>query len=266
MKGRLKQIYLDRLAQGRPVPMGPDERVLVFAPHPDDETLGCGGTIAMHRQHGSEVRVVIVTDGRASHRRFMDEQALSEVRATEVHKALETLGVRPDAIRLLGYPDSAFAPHAADVLEDARTAIARFSPTQVYLPSRYEQPADHHQTFSIVAEALGTCRQRLLGFEYPVWFWMQWPFAPLKRRQRRFALPLAMGRTLRDNLRLLGQFRDCCDIRPVLDRKRAALGCHASQMTRLNGERTWPVLADVADGAFLDALTQPFEIFQRVRW
>ena len=246
--------------------MGPDERILVFAPHPDDETLGCGGTIAMHRHHGSEVQVAILTDGRASHRRFMDEQALSEVRATEVHKALQTLGVRHDAIRLLGYPDGAFGAHSTDALEDARRLIERFSPTQVYLPSRYEQPADHHQAFAVVAEALGTHRQRLLGFEYPVWFWMQWPFAPLKRRRRRLDLPLAMGRTLRDNLRLLGQFRDCCDISQVLDRKRAALCCHASQMTRLNGERAWPVLADVADGAFLNVLTQPFEIFQRVRW
>lgn len=37
--------------------------ILVFAPHPDDETIGCGGTIALHRARNDQVKVIIVTDG-----------------------------------------------------------------------------------------------------------------------------------------------------------------------------------------------------------
>lgn len=44
------------------------ERVVVFAPHPDDETLACGGTIAKSVHQGDDVYIVIMTDGRNSHR------------------------------------------------------------------------------------------------------------------------------------------------------------------------------------------------------
>jgi LmbE family N-acetylglucosaminyl deacetylase len=40
-------------------------RVLVFAPHPDDEVLGCGGALALHARRGDHVRVVVVSDGGA---------------------------------------------------------------------------------------------------------------------------------------------------------------------------------------------------------
>ena len=39
------------------------KRVLVFAPHPDDETIGCGGSLALHAKAGDPVKVVILTDG-----------------------------------------------------------------------------------------------------------------------------------------------------------------------------------------------------------
>lgn len=46
-----------------PAPYG---RVLVLAPHPDDEVFGCGGAIMQHLAQGDEVTVIILTDGRAA--------------------------------------------------------------------------------------------------------------------------------------------------------------------------------------------------------
>ncbi len=96
------------------------ERVLVVAPHPDDESLGTGGLIHEAARRGAEVRVAYLTSGdgfplaAAAHfRRWPDQKVLrrlAEVRRGEAVRALRHLGVGEEAAIFLGYPDRGLAP------------------------------------------------------------------------------------------------------------------------------------------------------------
>src|SRR4051812_36313606 len=78
-----------------PVWRPPEGRMLVIAPHPDDETLGAGGLIAAHRLRGCSVQVIAVTDGEAS---YSDWPDLGAVRAEEQMAALAEMGVEKESI------------------------------------------------------------------------------------------------------------------------------------------------------------------------
>jgi LmbE family N-acetylglucosaminyl deacetylase len=98
-----------------------DSRIIVFAPHSDDETLGCGGLLALAARNGARIRVVLVTNGDGF--RLGVARAYGSIRVTparcvdfayrrqrETMEALKTLGVRPADITFLGYPDRGIAP------------------------------------------------------------------------------------------------------------------------------------------------------------
>src|SRR5436190_24069407 len=71
------------------------ERLLVLAPHPDDEVIGCGGLVALHLREGRKVRVVVATDG--------GQAGDAATRQRESRAALASLG---DAeIEFLNFPD-----------------------------------------------------------------------------------------------------------------------------------------------------------------
>jgi LmbE family N-acetylglucosaminyl deacetylase len=98
-------------------PPGGGDRVLVVAPHPDDETLGCAGLIQEAVARGAEVHVALMTNGDASElavifgerefpaspRAFID---LGRRRQRESVRALEALGVPSNRIHFLGYPNN----------------------------------------------------------------------------------------------------------------------------------------------------------------
>src|SRR5262245_13400417 len=68
------------------------QRVLVVAPHPDDELAGCGGVILLHAAAGDQVTVLHVTDGRAS-RVGADPTEVARIRRAESQGSLAVLGV-----------------------------------------------------------------------------------------------------------------------------------------------------------------------------
>src|SRR5690242_3162214 len=66
--------------QTRALTAGDGQRVLLLAPHPDDETIGCGGTLALHALAGDEVTVCIVTDGSRSRAGNLKPEEMADVR------------------------------------------------------------------------------------------------------------------------------------------------------------------------------------------
>ena len=58
-----------------PAILGANSRVMVLAPHPDDEVLGCGGALAMHVDAGHHVDVIVLTDGAAAGKRYPDRDS-----------------------------------------------------------------------------------------------------------------------------------------------------------------------------------------------
>ncbi len=82
-------------------------RTLVLAPHPDDESLGCGGTLALLRRAGFTVHVVFITDGTQSHPHSPSYPAerLRDLREAEALEALRELGVSATDTTFLRLPD-----------------------------------------------------------------------------------------------------------------------------------------------------------------
>ncbi len=149
---------------------------VVVAPHPDDETLGCGGLIARLRAARQTVWVLLVSDGTASHpnsRRF-DAAARRDLRIAEMRAALAHLGVPPDHLLPLDLPDGAVpglgAPTFDRAAERMSHALAAIAPCTLLLPWRRDPHADHRATNALARAAaarLESSPQRTI--EYMVW-------------------------------------------------------------------------------------------------
>lgn len=160
------------------VPYPPkDGTAVVFAPHQDDETLGCGALVARKRNEGLPVHVVFITDGSASHpgHPTFAPQAITMIRAAEARGALRLLGVESNAIHFLQAPDGGLPQLDPAVKQDLVLRIARLletiRPTEIFLPCSPDGSSEHEAAFQIVIAAVGrTCRDSEI-WQYPVWSW-----------------------------------------------------------------------------------------------
>lgn len=117
--------------------------VLVVAPHPDDEALGCGGAIALHRAAGEQVTVVIVTDGGAA------GSATPATRAVEAERAAQRLGCD---LQTLALPEGRWVEEAGARALAAR--LAALHPVLVYAPSSVDYHPEHRRVARALAAAL----------------------------------------------------------------------------------------------------------------
>jgi LmbE family N-acetylglucosaminyl deacetylase len=242
---------------------------LVVAPHPDDETLGCGGTIAKLRALGARVDVVVCTDGSRSHRHLMSAQELRTRRAEEVVRACAVLGVDAAHVHRLGIGDGELASHEAPAARAIAEILAAGTFARVVLPFRNDGVADHEAAHRAGITAMSLARRGRGGdggcdsgcevWEYPIWLWNHWPFGDdpgygiVGRVQA--------WRRHRVAVRSLRRIDLAVPIADRLPHKRAALAEHATQTVRLDGNPDWRVLADVADGAWLRRLLDAKEYF-----
>ena len=116
------------------------DRVLVIAPHPDDETLGCGGAVARHADAGDLVRVLIVTDGGASRAKGLTRSQMAAIRADEAVRAVGRLN-RAVQVILGRLPEGRWQPDALGGLLEREFSSLR--PTIVYAPSRIDFHPEH---------------------------------------------------------------------------------------------------------------------------
>jgi LmbE family N-acetylglucosaminyl deacetylase len=135
-------------------PTGTD-RVLVIAPHPDDETLGCGGTIARHAQAGDAVCVLVVTDGGSSRAGGYGRAAIRAIRAQEAAAAITQL--QPGEIVQFGLPESRWTP--ADFQTRLAALLARVRPTLIYTTSCVDFHPEHRRVALGLAKTLATTPQ-----------------------------------------------------------------------------------------------------------
>ena len=144
--------------------------VVVLAPHPDDETLGCGGLLADAFARAG-AHVVCMTDGSASHPGSSDwpPDRLARQRHRELLEALRRLGGGERDLTWLGYPDgllSASDPHpiAERILRICRQTGAE----RLFSPSPVDHHPDHKATADIARRVSGLCPSLRL-FYYPIW-------------------------------------------------------------------------------------------------
>ncbi len=235
---------------------------VVFAPHQDDETLGCGGTIILKRRAGTPVGIVFMTDGSTSHRRFVKSDELTRLRNAEALEAAKVLEVDPEHMHFLNFPDSQLGQMHDEAVTKVLSILNQTRPDEVFVPYRADGTPDHEATYRIVVEAVYKSGLPLTVWEYPVWIWNQWPWVPLPLKCNRDTCK-AVWQSLRNGLgrRISKMFRNGVCVRGVLDQKREALAKHRTQMTRLQPGVDWPILADVSGGGFLECFFQEHEIF-----
>jgi LmbE family N-acetylglucosaminyl deacetylase len=213
---------------------------LVLAPHPDDESLGCGGLIARCCRENRPPVVAILTDGSRSHPGSKDYPPvkLTAVRAAEAKLAVTRLGLPPERLVFLGEPDTK-APHAGPAFDRvvARliACIREFSCTAILAPWRFDPHCDHVAAARIAAETARFAGVRHVA--YPVWGWTLPADTPIDEGA-------VFGWRL--------------DVAAQMEAKRRAIGAHASQYGQL--------ITDAPDGFQLPAellrmTTGPWETF-----
>ncbi len=198
---------LDDLVGGAPF--------LVLSPHPDDETLGCGGLLAMATERGVAGHVMILTDGAASHRASLvyPPSRLAALRRDEARAAIARLGLPADRLTFLDLPDAA-APTTGRAFDDAVAAIdataRQVGAKTLFVTSELDPHCDHEAAYAMARAALAHLAVRL--WAYPIWSLHLDPDTAVSGQPPR-------------GIRL--------DIKAQRDAKRAALRCYASQMTPL---------------------------------
>ncbi len=115
------------------------ERLLVLAPHPDDEIIGCGGLMAQHLRERRAVRVVVATDGAEATGATGDREVYVRRREEESRQGLALLGGRPQ-IDFLRFPDRGLDDR---VSEKIREHLLSFKPDLICVPSPIEIHPDH---------------------------------------------------------------------------------------------------------------------------
>lgn len=138
-------------------------RVLVFAPHQDDEVLGCGGTLALLRQKGCAIKIIFVTDGAGAGSLGPDAPG---IRRKEAAEALAVLGV--DDMEFLDEPDGSFR-NSPRFENKVHTLLQQFNPDWLFLPSML----DYHRDHVAIGHAVLSCWQRWdepgRAFVYEIW-------------------------------------------------------------------------------------------------
>ncbi len=155
--------------------------ILVIAPHPDDETLGCGGAIAALRSIGLTVQVLVMSDGTQSHpnSRTYPAPKLKALRESETQCAMNVLGVDASQITFLGLPDGALPVRETVefgiALAQCCDYLAAVVPSVVFVPWRFDPHPDHRATWHLIHSALHQVNcvftSVLRVIEYPIWDW-----------------------------------------------------------------------------------------------
>lgn len=252
LRSKMKGKFVNDL--GRPA--------IVFAPHPDDETLGCGGTIIRKLAQGAKVEVVFITDGSHSHD-ALPAKELARIRHAEALKACEMLGLGEQRVSFLDLEDGLLAQHETEALAGINTILKGSEANEVFVTHRDEPSLDHAIANRVVLRAIRELERPMTVWEYPIWYWNCWPWIRLEQGSWRhpYAYAMAMARGFP---KLASNACNCAvDVSQQLNVKRAALAQHCTQVTRYNGKPSWTILSDLAQGRFLEMLFQPQELFLR---
>lgn len=154
-----------------------EQTAIVFAPHPDDEVIACGGTIQRKLAEGFRVFILFSTDGSRSHEAVLDifsepsAHDLIEIRRREAIAAAGVLGVAPEFLIFGGLRDTCLSQMQDGYREIVRDALTRIgNVTEVYLPHEArELNADHRLTGAIAAEQIAKMGLAPRIFRYVVW-------------------------------------------------------------------------------------------------
>jgi LmbE family N-acetylglucosaminyl deacetylase len=179
-------------------------RVLVIAPHPDDEAIGCGGAVCRHAARGDRVSVLFLTSGELGLKHLPRDQAWA-VREQEARAAAAILGVA--AWYFLRAPDWFVGDYVPEVAAQVGPVLREERPGLIYVPHPAEWHPDHKAGIAVLRSALETN-----------------PLASPNARTYEVWTPLP-------------EYDHVEDISPVMARKLAAVRCYQSQLAGFRYDR-----------------------------
>lgn len=206
-------------------------RAVVFAPHPDDDILACGGTIALKIKQGYGIYIVYMTDGRNSHLYELgiasdpSPSELAEIRKEEAKKALSILGLDKDALIFLNFEDGTLENNIYAAEREVKQILKNLQPVEVYFPTLRDKHRDHRATNIIVCESLKAVRFRGSAYQYTIY-------------------------GDQDESGCLNE-KKSIDVSSVLDLKKKAIQKHRSQIAKLSPKQERPVLSESLVTKFL---------------
>ncbi len=140
-------------------------KILILAPHPDDDVIGCGGAIRKHIKNNSKVKVVYMTDGRRSAQNIPINE-LIHIRKEEAKNALDVLGCYDPTF--LNYPDRKLKCNTESI-NRITNILNEYQPQSIYVPFFTDNHPDHVVTTKIVAKALERYPHDLNCYNYEIW-------------------------------------------------------------------------------------------------
>jgi LmbE family N-acetylglucosaminyl deacetylase len=199
-----------------------NDNILIIAPHPDDEVLGCGASIARFVAEGHNVYVLVATRGS---NRLYDQQKVENVR-DEAREAHKMLGVKET--QFLGFP----APEldtvpVADIAREFSKVINQFAVTKLFLPHRGDIHNDHSVVFNaglVAARPVNNCTVKQI-YAYETLSETEW------------AAPYS-GDAFIPNVYI--------DVSLYFDKKIEAFGCFKSQLRSFPNPRSFEALLALA--------------------
>jgi LmbE family N-acetylglucosaminyl deacetylase len=218
-------------------------KIVIVAPHMDDEALACGGLIAK-LPHKDAVHVIYATDGMKSPAPIIPGRDkispdLGKTRVQESIEAMKSLGVPEHNLHFLCLPEAQLKKHLSSLRNLLGNKITTIAPQQIFVPFRYDRHPDHLAVNHVIESDFrqGDTQPQLI--EYFVYY--RWRLMP-KRDIRSYILP---------------QFLFKLEIGDVAKQKRQALDCFKSQTTIFYPWQTRPILTPI----LLDEECQNPEIF-----
>jgi len=215
------------------------DKIVVFAPHPDDEVLGCGGTIARRLSEGYDVLVVFLTDGRYSLAQIdvplqPSPIELKEIRKEEAKKAAKMLGVPERNLIFFDIEDGILEQNRS-MAQDLIAKVLESSPTEIYFPQEKEFNLDHRAANHLVRDAIRKLDLHTLEYQYMIAWLYPLNLIPRLRPQRLQDTFVSM---------ILGQEVIHIDVSEFLSLKKAALEEYQSQLSILSDKQRRPALKD----------------------
>jgi LmbE family N-acetylglucosaminyl deacetylase len=234
-------------ADAQTLPLAPLDRIVgprgivVVAPHPDDETLGCGGLIALAHAEGRSIKIIVLTDGCGSHSnsRTHPPDRLRELRENETLSAAAALGLDASAVVFLRLPDRTLPSEGDEAEGAARNIVAAVEKTRasaILATWRRDPHCDHQAAWRIALIAKQLLPVDVALIAYPIWGWSLLSQTQLPASPKGWRLSIGSA----------------------MPRKESAIQAHRSQISHLV-ENDPPVL--VLTEEILARFREPYEIF-----
>lgn len=164
------------------------QRVMVFTPHPDDESIAVGGYLFSAREAGAQVEIILATDG--------NHLGLRDQRYQEFKAATAQLRILPNELGFWGYPDGKLSDHFDELEPQVEKEIELFKPDYVV----YSHPKDRHPDHATLGRAVeaalaneGGTGQNIKAYAYLIHF-KYYPEPQILTRRHYLLPPVAVSK------------------------------------------------------------------------